>query len=148
MTQLAPWLLLIAGVILLTVGLFSGGNASGKAYLVLGVTCVIPAGAFLLHDSGSALETPALILSAMWIVGLLVANRHVSMRGPLRDARSELLFGGITTAALLLIEFLPASTPAAVRMALVVATSIFAVSFIVATAMRMRGSDILGRSNH
>jgi hypothetical protein len=148
MTQLAPWLLMISGAILVTIGLFSGWNASGKSYLVLGMTCVIPAGAFLLQDSGSALGTPALILSAMWIIGILVATRNVSMRGVLRDARSELLFGGITAAALLMIEFLPASAPAAVRIALVVATSIFAVSFIVATAMRMRGSDLFGRSNH
>ena len=39
-------------------GLFSGWNASGKAYLVLGMTCIIPAGAFLLRNSGSALGTP------------------------------------------------------------------------------------------
>ena len=148
MTELAPWLLLISGAILLTVGLFSGWNASGRAYLVLGMTCVIPAGAFLLSNSGSALGTPALILSAMWIVGILVITRKVSMRGALRDARSELLFGGITAVALLMIGLLPASTPSAVRWAMVVATGIFAVSFIVATVMRMRGSDFFGRSNH
>ena len=148
MTDLAPWLLLISGAILLAVGLSNGWNASGRRYLVLGMTCVIPGGAFLLNHSGSALGTPALILSAIWIAGILVATRNVSMRGVLRDARSELLFGGITAVALLMTAFLPASAPSAVRWTLVVATSIFAVSFVVATAMRMRGSDFFGRSNH
>jgi hypothetical protein len=146
MTQLAPWLLMISGVILVTVGLFGGWNASGKSTRI-GHDLCYSSGAFYTGCWQCARNT-RVILSAMWIVGILLATRNVSMRGVLRDARSELLFGGITAAALLMIEFLPASAPAAVRIALVVATSIFAVSFIMATAMRMRGSDFFGRSNH
>lgn len=148
MGQFAPWLLVIAGVILLIVGLFSGWNGSSKGYLLMGMTCVLLAGAFLLLDSRSALGTPAIFVSGAWIVGVLVATRKVAMRGVLRDARSELLFGGITTVALLAFKFLPPSAPHAVRIALVVAIIIFTVSFLAATFMRVRGRDIVGRSSH